>query len=147
MIDFIQNNRSKYHEIIIDALVDYSYRMKRYDLNYSVAVGYSEPGANLAEFIKMKRQTDTFIVLEDNLCCIIFDGANSDSAIKAASNMQTSFQHKYFNIKLFVSIVTGQDYYNDTVMVHSLFDVLEYSLLNNMDNIVMDSHQLLKHNK
>lgn len=145
MINLIKNNRRNYHQKIIDKLGDYAYRMKRYDLDFSVAIGFSEDEVNLAEFISIKRRTDEFIVLEDNLCCIILDGADSNSAIKAASNLQTEFQHRHFNTKLFVSVVTAKDYDNDAVMINSLFDILEYSILNNMDNMVIDNHQIISH--
>ena len=56
--------------------------------------------------------------------------------------MQTEFQYKYFNEKLFISVVAAEDYNNDRVMINSLFDILEYAISNNIDNIVIDKDQL-----
>ena len=78
----IKDNRHKFHKKIIDKLDNYSYRKKRYKLSFSITVAISDKKIDLSEFIKLKRKTDEFIVLQDNICCIIFDGTSSDSAIK-----------------------------------------------------------------
>lgn len=138
----IKENRKMYHEAIINRLSHFSYRKKRYKLNFSIAIGLCDEQINLSEFIEIKRKTDDFIVLQNNLCCIIFDGADSDSAIKAAANMQTDFQYKYFNKKIFVSVVAAEDYDDDIAMVNSLFDILDYAISNDLDNIVIDKNQM-----
>ena len=142
MIKLLREKRKIYLDKIIAELDQYLYRCKRYNFEFSLALGLSDERVNLENFTHKKRKTDAFIHLEDNLYCIVLDGTNSDSAIKATSNLQTLFQRTYFDVKLYVSVVTSTEYNSEYVMVNSLFDILEYSINHNMDNQVMDKDQI-----
>jgi hypothetical protein len=119
------------------------YRNKRYNLDFSLAIGLSYDQINLEKFIDSKRKTDNFIHLEDYLYCMVLDGASYESAIKATSNLQTQFQTQYFNKKLYIAVVASSEFDNENIMVNSLFDILEYSISHNMDNMVIDKSQML----
>ena len=103
----------------------------------------TDDNMNLEGFVDSKRKTDNFIHLENHLYCVVLDGADYDASIKATSNLQTQFQTKYFDKKLYVAVVTAKEYDSDTVMVNSLFNILEYSVSNNMDNMLIDKFQVL----
>jgi len=147
MINVVKNNRQKYLQEIISHLDDYSYRSKRYNIEFSLAIGLCNESIDLTTFINFKRKTDTFITLETNLCCIVLDCTAADSAIKTASNLLSVFQSKYFNKELFTAVVTSKDYDdNNNRMINDLFDILDYSVSNNMDNLVLDQSQMLEQN-
>jgi len=142
MIKLLREKRKIYLDKIISNLNEYSYRSKRYNFEFSLALGLADEKINLEKFAEMKRMTDTYIHLENNLYCIILDGTSADTAIKATSNLQTMFQRQYFNVKLFISVVSSSEYNSEYVMVNSLFDIIEYAINNNMDNQVMDRGQI-----
>lgn len=142
MINITKNNREKYHKEIMKKLSDYSYRSKRYHIDFSITIGFSDKNVDFDELINKNRKTDTLIPLEENLCCVVLDCAPTESAIKATSNMQKGFKKLHSDKKLFTGVVTSKDYDNDKLMVNSLFDVLEYSVANNMNGLIADVHNM-----
>ncbi len=146
MREQIKIDRKKYYKEILDNLDEYAYRDKRYHINFSLAIGLSDETIDLSEFKNSKRKTDKFISLEKNLYCIVLDCTNDNSEIKATLNLQHEFQEKHFGKKLFIGVVCSKDYDNENNMINSLFDILEYSIDNNMNGIVVDKSQMLTQN-
>ncbi|MGB5965582.1 MAG: hypothetical protein WBF77_04940 [Sulfurimonadaceae bacterium] len=144
MINIIKENRSKYHNIIVNKIDDYFYKRKRYGQHFSLAVGLSDPDINLSVFNEHNRQTDMFIVLEKNLCCEVFDGTSAESGIKAAAILLTSFESHFYTKRIFASIVFSNDYDTSSQMVNRLFDILEYAFSHNMENMVVDNSLMIK---
>lgn len=140
----IKENRSKYQTIIVNRIDDYFYKRKRYDQHFSLAIGLFDPDIDLTVFDEHSRQTDIFIKLERNLYCEVFDGTTAGSGIKAASNLLTIFESHFYGKRVFASIVFSKDYDTSSQMVHRLFDILEYSYSNNMQNIIVDNSLMLK---
>jgi len=143
MIELLKTNRRKYLSVINEKIQDFSYRSERYNQKFSIAIGLCNEDVSLSSFSSYTRQTDEFIILEDNLCCIVLDCAPQGSGIKAATNMLSGFQHNYFGKTLYSSVVCSSEHSSSTQMVHQLFDVLEYSIANNMDNMVVDPEQMM----
>ena len=142
MLNLVRNNRQNYLETIISSLNDYSYRNKRYQIDFAIAIGLCEESVDFSEFIENKRKTDKLILLEDNLCCAIFDCAPAESAIKATSNMLSEFQNKNSDKQIYTSIVNSRDYDSDKMMIDSLFDILEYSVDNDIHGVVTNKEQM-----
>lgn len=142
MISTLKNNRQSYFETIASSLEEYSYRNKRYHVDFAIALGLCKENVNFGEFIKSQRKTDELILLEDNLCCAIFDSAPTKSAIKATSNMLTKFKNKNSDKQLYTGVVSSKDYESDKTMLNSLFDILEYSINNNMPDVIMDKQHI-----
>jgi hypothetical protein len=146
MLESIMSNRNKYHKIISDYISDFTYRGNRYNEDYSVAIMLCDADINLGDFLHHTRQTDKFIVLERNFCCVVLDSSPSVVGIKAASNIQTEFQNKNFGKELFTCVVTFKDYDDEYKMINSLFDILEYTLSYEIDNIVVDQNLMQAQN-
>lgn len=145
MLKIIKEHRKQYHKKILNNLDDYIYRKERYNLDFSIAIGICDTTVDMSGFNKYIRKTDCFIVLENYLCIVIFDGISIDNAIKAASNLQTKFQSENFGKQLFVGVADPNDYHNDDYgfkMVHSLFDILEHAISHNNEHEVVDYAQL-----
>lgn len=140
-------NRKKYHKIILDYINDFTYRSDRYNADYSIAIVLCDSDINLGNFLQHTRQTDKFIILEKNLCCVVLDSSPSEVGIKAASNIQTEFQSINFGKELFTCVVTFKDYNDEYKMINSLFDILEYALSYRIDNVVVDQGQVLRDNR
>jgi hypothetical protein len=55
MISALKNNRQNYLENIVDSLKNYSYRSKRYQVNFAVAIGLCTESVDFSEFIENKK--------------------------------------------------------------------------------------------
>lgn len=147
MIDMINDNYEEFHQKIFDKLSDYSYREQRYNLDFSIVIALCDENVDSSKLINIKRQTDELIILKDNLFCIVLDGASSASEVKAASHIQTEFLNMFGDKKLFIAVVTVQDYINHNDMIDSLFKVLKYSIVSNTHNIIVDKDLTLHNSK
>ena len=142
MLTYVKEKRHKYLTTILECLDDSLYRKKRYNINFAISICLCEDGVSLIPFMEHIRQTDIFLVLEKNLCVIVFDAILEDAAIKAAENLENIYQMRYFSKKIFFSVVTSchEDFNNNgTKLIHALFDLLEYALENHKDNEVVDN--------
>lgn len=146
MLESIISNRKTYHKIILDYISDYTYRSDRYNADYSVAIVLCDSDIHLGSFLEHTRQTDKFIILEKNLCCIVLDSSPSNVGIKAASNIQTEFQSINFGKELFTCVVTFKDYNDENKMIHTLFDILKYAVSYKIDTMVVDQGHMLRNN-
>ena len=144
LLKLVRDNKTKYLSIIEDKIKDYMYRSERYGQKFSLSIGLCNFGVDLRDFESFIRQTDEFIILEDNLCCIILDCAPSCNGIKAANNMLAGFQSRYFSKALYSSVVSSDDFPDKDKLLRELFYVLEYAINNNMDNIVVDSDSMIR---
>ena len=99
-----------------------------------------DENVNSSKLINIKRQTDELIILKDNLFCVVLDGASSVTEVKAASHIQTEFLNMFGDKKVFIAVVTVQDYINHNDMIDSLFKILKYSLVSNTHNIIVDKN-------
>lgn len=142
MQNLTQDNRQKYSRVIMDSLDDYSYRSKRYHIDFSLAIGLCNVNVDFNDLISKKRKTDKLIMLEENLCCVVLDCAPADCAVKATSNLQNGFKIKYSNNELYTGVVTSRDYDSDKNMVESLFDVLDYSITHDMKGLIADKNHM-----
>lgn len=130
MLATIKKNRSSYSQEIINKLDEYSYRSKRYQINFALLLIYCKKDINLAEIIDVKRRTDRYISLDKNLCCVVFDCIDSESSKKAASNLQKQVQQSCLNEDLFIEVITSMECESTSKMTNHLFDTLEKFLYN-----------------
>ena len=142
-IEVLRAKRQDYHKNIKSALEHYAYRGDRYDIDFSVAIGLSDNDIDLRPFSSYTRKSDAFLILEKNLCCVVLDCTPAGGGMKAAENMLVGFQQRFFGRSLYSSVVWYREYRDVNKMVHHLFDILEYSISNNMDNMVVDPTQVI----
>ena len=144
LINLIQDNKKKYASIIQERINNFSYRSQRYGHVFSLSIALCEEGIDLRGYCNHKRKSDEFIVLEENLCCLVLDCTDTSSGVKAANNILTSFQSHNFSKTLYSSIISSDEHPESEKMIHELFYVLKYAIENNMDNIVVDAHSMFK---
>ncbi len=142
MLNYIKENKRDYYDAIVKNLDEYSYRNKRYHIEFSIAISLCDVDVDFKDFMDNTRKTDTLIPLEKNLCCLVLDCAPADSALKAAENMQAKFHKKYFDKKLYTAVVSSKNYDSDKIMVESLFDMLDYSIEHNIENPIADTDHI-----
>lgn len=140
MIRFEKENRQKYLNEIIDNLEEYSYRNKRYHINYAVALCFCTKDISLNELVTVKRKTDRYITLESNLCCVVFDCIDADSSKRAAQNLKTEVEENCLGEDFFLHVATSLEYESPLKLTNSLFRKLEEFLedLKSEGNLVIN---------
>ncbi len=131
MFSLEKERRQKYSNEVIHTLEEYSYRYKRYHINFALALCYcSKEEAVLSELVDIKRKTDRFILLENNLCCVIFDCIDHKTSKKAAQNLEAQIQEHCTNKDYFMRAVSSLECESASKMCNGLFDTLEEFLYN-----------------
>ncbi|MCF6341144.1 MAG: hypothetical protein L3J10_10425 [Sulfurimonas sp.] len=143
MLTSIHKNRHEYDQIIITNLEEFIYRMNRYNIEYAVSLSLCDKDFDLSKIRSHKRKTDKLIILENNLICIALDAVNTETAIKATSNLQTDFQTQCFGHKLYTCVVNSCDHESEFELINYLFYILEYAISNNMDGLIIDQTQIV----
>jgi len=145
MIDVFNEHRIRFQEHLISSTTDFHYRFVRYAMPYSLAVIYiSEADADPSIFKRHLRASDKLIVLQENMCAVIFDGTNEVQGLKAAENLLSHVQNICFKKHLYMAVVTVSTDTTEFQTVHDLFDLIAYALDHNMDNCVIENSQIIK---
>ncbi len=135
--------RTIYHRQILEGGITFSYRYERYKTDYSIALGYSPMDIDLEPMSNFIRNTDKFIVLNNNTCVIFLDYANDESGIKAANNLLTKFLGSAFDTPLYSAIVTASNYSSPDAMIRELFHLIDFAITNNTNQQVIDRTQII----
>lgn len=144
MSTFTHEQLSLMKEKLSQAIKDFAYRFKRYNINYSIAIGHTTEDIDLNQISNFIRSTDRFIVLNHSTYAIILDCSDEIRGIKAANNILTHYQGIFFSIPLYITIVTASNYEADAKMIHELFYLLDYAIKHNMNNILLEHSQLIQ---
>ncbi|MDP2076644.1 MAG: hypothetical protein Q8N01_01815 [Sulfuricurvum sp.] len=144
MPTFTHEQHSLMKEKLSQAIKDFSYRFKRYDINYSIAVGHTTEGTDLNQISNFIRSTDRFIVLNHNTCAVILDCSDELRGTKAANNLLTNLQGNFFSKPLYLTIVTASNYESDSKMIQELFYLLDYAIKHNMNHILLEHYQVIQ---
>ena len=72
MLDLLKNKRQTYQQNIMSNLEEYSYRHKRYNVEYAIAVGLCDNDVDFSDL-----GTGTFIDQEDHIHAVIFQLINA----------------------------------------------------------------------
>ncbi|MFA6143809.1 MAG: hypothetical protein WCW84_04840 [Sulfurimonas sp.] len=147
MIDLFNKHRKSFQEELVAKVSLYDYRYVRYSINYSIATSYVTEPTDLSHIALDLRQSDGFVKLNDHLYIIFLDATNDDQGIKTSTNILNKVQAKFFTKHLYMAVVTASNYRDSFQMVHDLFDLIEYALIHNMNNIVIDSSKPIRNDQ
>lgn len=142
LVKHIRSHQSAYEENILEAMESFVYQKERYKVDYTLAVGATLADVDLKSFSGMIRKTDSFVVLDENICVIIFGFNLPEQGIKAASNMLSKYEMQFFASEIYLGIINSQDESNPKQQVRKLFETLCYGILNGMSNIPLDFEQV-----
>lgn len=132
-----------YQKQLLESVMEFRYRYERYNVSYSIAIGYSPDAIDLTSMSNFIRKTDKFVILNNNTCAIFLDSANDESGIKAANNLLTKFQGNAFDTPLYAAIVTASNYASTEVMIRELFYLIDFAIANNINQQVIDHSQII----
>ncbi len=146
MLNALSTHRHHYQEILIKDTNAYHYRFTRYHISYSIVLAYiSEESGDLSACNNYLRGSDSIIYFRSNFCAIIFDNTNEEQGIKAANNILSRVQTRFFSKHFYMAVVSASDERSEFQMVHDVFDLISYALEHNMDNLVIDLSQIVQH--
>lgn len=146
MIDALSTHRQHYQEMLLKEITSYHYRFTRYHLNYSIVLAYiSEENGDLSPCGNYLRGSDSIIYFRSNFCAIVFDNTNEEQGIKAAENILSRVQARFFSKHFYMVVISATEEKSEFQTVHDLFDLIAYALEHNMDNLVVDASQVIQH--
>jgi len=147
MIDLFNKHRKKFQEELVKKVALYDYRHVRYNINYSIAACYITEPTDLTNIASNLRLSDDFIKINDHLYVMFLDSTDDEKGIKTSANILSSMQAQFFTKPFYIAVVTASNYTELFQMVHDLFDLIEYALIHNMNNIVVDSSKLIQNDQ
>jgi len=118
---------------------DYFYRFKRYEMNFSVALFYSEHTIDAEVFNTMLRQSDRLVKIQDNLFCLVLDMTSHENGLKASSNILSTYEAGHFSQKLYVSLVNAKEFSTSDSLRVKLFSLLNTAIREDMYNQINDT--------
>lgn len=131
MVTITSERYSVMQEKLLQSLKDFDYRFKRYQINYSITIGYCSEDVNLSVLSDYVRGDDRFIVLDHHTYAIVFNYSNVESGIQATNNLLNHFHRTFLSALLFGAVVTASNYDNVTQMVPELLNLLQRSIEQN----------------
>ncbi len=124
-----------YKNEILGDLEEFSYRKKRYDVDFTIALFISSDKIDF-DFIKESiRDTDKVIVLEHNFIAVVFDFATEESGLKATENLLTLLEPRLFSDEIYISVVNSHDRLDDDEHVRKALDLLIENITNGFKDI------------
>lgn len=145
MIDVFKENRKHLQEQLIIETAYNHYKCSRDAIPYSITLTYiSEEDFDFSSLTKYLRVDDKIILLQSNLCAIVFDGTTEEQGLKATENLLSHVQNICFTKHLYMAVVTVNSHDTEFQIVHDLFDLLSYAINHNMDNSVIERSQIIE---
>ena len=145
LVEHIRSHQGAYEEKILDAMEPFMYQKERYRVDYTLAIGATLAEVDLPAFSEMVRKTDKFVVLDENVCVIIFGFNLPEQGIKAASNMLSKFEMKFFSSEIYLGIINSQEELKAKDQVKKLFETLCYGVQHSMSNTPLDFNEIAHH--
>ena len=137
LIEQILEHYNRYKNEIIKEIGEYSYRKRRYNVDFTLALFMSEKRLQMQLMDSFIRDTDKLIVLDENLVCVAFDFSNEEKGLKATENLLTQLEPKHFEHRLFVSVENSNEYSDEDEQVRKLLDTLIEEIQNGFDRLPM----------
>ncbi|MCK9371793.1 MAG: hypothetical protein M0P91_01240 [Sulfuricurvum sp.] len=146
MITILQERRPHLQEQLVQKIAYFDYNFSRYHIHYTIAIAYiSEEEGNLNVLSKNLRKSDRLVMFQKNLCAVIFNSADETNGLKAANNLLTDVQALFFSKHLYMAVVTATNTKSSFQLVYDLFDLLQYAIGHNMNNLVLEASQITKY--
>ncbi len=131
----ILENYNCYKNSIVTAVEDFSYRKKRYGVDFTVALFISDAAIDDAFVQECVRDTDKVIKLNENFVAVVFDFATVETGLKAAENLMTALEPKLFDNELYVSVVNSENTLDDDEHIRKALDILIDNIASGYDRI------------
>lgn len=131
MPNAVREESSILQEPLVQHIKKYDYRLKRYQINYSIILLHCSEDVNFNELSNCVRCSDRLIILGKYTCAIIFDCTSAETGQHAANNFLKHLHCTFCSSQFSTSIVNSSHYDDVDSMVPELFTQLHDSIENN----------------
>lgn len=138
MKEQLKEYQEKHLDEILKEMVEYHFRFRRYNSIFTAVLFYSEGSMKYERIREVIRTTDRSLRFEENLFLIIFGETGTEGGIIAAEKVLPKLLHKP-DQKIYVSAVESTTDKEGTLLVHQLFNILDFAIEHHHDNEVLDS--------
>ena len=112
-------------------------RLRRYGSSFTVALFYSEERLEEREARTMIRLSDSFERIEENLLFLVFDGTGIEGGIVAAEKLLSNMRRRSGQT-IYTAVKEGIPGDSGTLLIHQLFNILEFAVEHGHRNEVLD---------
>lgn len=141
MVGRLKAYQEKHMDYILEQMAEFKDRYRRFNGIFTAVMFYGDVSSGEDEIKKMIRITDRYIRLEDDLILLVFGETAIEGGIIAAekvlSRMLDSPQKR-----IYAAAVEYEKPIEDSLLVHRLFNIIEYAIEHKHINEVMDSSYL-----
>ena len=131
---------------MLEHMSDYIYRAKRYNVNFSVSIIYSNIALDIttSQIEKKLRHTDKIVCIKHNLLCVTFDSIEENFSLKAAENLFTMLKDINYHADYYIATTFSKNFdENYSNMLNKLFERVEYSVVHSRSDIVDNEDYLI----
>ena len=133
----ILEHYNSYKNEILTKIVDFSYRKKRYSVDYTVALYMANASLDGTLIKNSIRDTDLAIKLDDNLYAVVFDFSKEEEGLKAAENLLVKIEPTLFGKKIFISVVNSIGIADDDGQIRKALNILVDEIHRHFDGVPM----------
>ena len=134
----LEEYEEKHLDEMLREMTEYHYRFKRHNSIFTAVLFYGEGSMKHEQVREVIRATDRYIRYEENLFLLIFGETGSEGGIIAAEKVLPKLLHKD-DQNIYVSAVECSKDKMETILVHQLFNILEFAIEHHHVNEVVDS--------
>ncbi len=138
MKEQLKKYQEKHIDEMLRVMTEHHYRFKRYNSIFTVVLFSGDGSMKHEKVADMIRETDRYFKLEENLFLLIFGETDGAGGIIAAEKVLSKLPHKPEQMT-YVSAVECNKDKEGTLLVHQLFNILEFAIEHKHINEVVDS--------
>ncbi|RLA76614.1 MAG: hypothetical protein DRG30_02365 [Epsilonproteobacteria bacterium] len=141
MIEKLKVYQEKHLEKILTEMDECHERFKRYNNTFTVVLFYGDESLKYDLVMTAIRTTDRYFRLEENLFLIILEETDSEGGILAAEKLLPKLQHEPKQL-LYAAVAECTKEKTGILLIHQLFNILEFAIDHKHANEIMDSSYL-----
>ena len=128
-------------EEIIEATKEFEEKFKQSGDVFTAVLIYGEGPLSYTSILKMTRRSDRLFKLEENLFLLIFPDTDIEGGIVASEKLLPELS-KRPGVNVYVAAIESKKGREGALMVHTLFNILEFAINHHHENEVLDSSYL-----
>ncbi len=138
MKEQLKKYQEKHLDEMLKGMTEYHFRFRRYNSIFTAVLFYSEGSMKNEQVAEVIRATDRYLRFEENLFLIIFGETGTEGGIVAAEKVLPKLLYKP-DQKIYVSAVESTTDKEGTLLVHQLFNILDFAIEHKHINEVIDT--------
>ena len=141
MVKELMEYQERHLEEILKAMHTFEEEFKRCGGVFTAILVYGTGSLRDTTILERTRHTDQLFKLEENLFLIILSETNIKGGIVAAEKLLPNLSKKTGE-NVYVAVTESRKGREGTLMVHTLFNILEFAIKHHHENEVLDNSYL-----